>query len=302
MLTHVKLVQSLHRANPSYFQLCSCSDINCHLHTESSTARCHDSSSSSSNSSKSYTHSNSSSSSSDLKSKSLKSTEKGKGTGSEISKDSDRTATPTPTTSMQGQRTFKEWEIWDDEDPYLPVLSWNEHSKMLLAFAEHVLSRAKELDYQGGTSQNRLEAVKRCNPVPASILRKLIGESTHPSPRRDNYAQISKADWYPAADIAEALFTNKSKFTDQEWYIICVFWFQEWTGYSISEAWKLGVGRKEWEDAVLQEAMDEAEKDDGIWFEGQPRYRRRFKAWSWWKEEGYHDLHYGIGASASRWG
>ncbi|KAF3908832.1 hypothetical protein AA313_de0201144 [Arthrobotrys entomopaga] len=319
MLTQAQLIQSLHRANPSYFQLCSCNDINCHQHTESSSARSHDSSSrssqSSSSSSYSYSYSSSSSSArsattgsngSDPKFKSSKATEKTKETNFKTSKDTGKkataTATTTATTSMNGQKCFKEWEIWDDEDPYLPVLSWNEHPKMLLAFAEHILSRAKELDYQGGTAQQRLDAIKKCNPVPASILRKLIGGTTTPSPRRDNYNQISKADWYPAADVAEALFANKSIFTDQEWYIICVFWFQEWTGYSISEAWKSGVGRKEWENAVLQKAIGEAEKVDGIWFERQPRYRRRFKAWSWLREDGYHDLHYGIGASALRWG
>ncbi|EPS42859.1 hypothetical protein H072_3112 [Dactylellina haptotyla CBS 200.50] len=192
-------------------------------------------------------------------------------------------------TMTKTEQPLKEWEWYDDEDPYLPISSWNEHPKMLLAFAEHVLSRAKELSYQGGTSQDRLAAIQKCNPVPRSILLKLVGDDTSPSPNRNHYATISNAPWYPAADVAEALFANKHLFTEQEWYTVAVFWFEEWTGFSMAEAWKLGVGRKEWEDNVLQELIEDFE-EDGIWFERQPRYRRRFKAWAWWREDGYCEL------------
>ncbi|KAF3917094.1 hypothetical protein ABW20_dc0103780 [Dactylellina cionopaga] len=177
------------------------------------------------------------------------------------------------------------WDLFDDQDPYLPIHHWCDHQKMLVAFAEHLLSIARELEYTGGTPRDRLRTINQCNSLPRSILFKLIGDSQDPSPDRTDFATISASPCYPASHVAEALFVNKHIFTKEEWYTICVFWFAEWTKYSPAEAWKMDVGTDEWEKEFRAGVL----KEDTMVLD-QPRFRRRFKAWAWWLEDGYKEM------------
>ncbi|EWC44332.1 hypothetical protein DRE_01158 [Drechslerella stenobrocha 248] len=165
------------------------------------------------------------------------------------------------------------WDDFDDEDPYLKAERPEEHDLMLVIFAEHVLSNCQALRYNGGTAEDRTAAVNCLGEVPRSILLQLIRDTTFPSPSRLSKEELESFPSYPAADVAEALFCNKDRFTTFEWYVICTSWFPSWTGVAPGEAWCMGLGR-----------------DERFVCSGIQQRRLRFRAWSWAVEGEYADL------------
>ncbi|KAK6529314.1 hypothetical protein TWF281_008491 [Arthrobotrys megalospora] len=202
----------------------------------------------------------------------------------------------------QSQRTTNIWDNFDDNDPWFPATRESEHRMMLLTFAEHILSRAKFLNYLGGTEKDRLRVISTIEEPFRAILQKLVADTTFPSPNRANFDSILHGPSYSAADISRALFHHKHHFTKCEWYIICVDWFQSWTGYSMSEALRNGVGEPEWERKWVMDSLPllkdcEADAEGEVDTEKvkkavQPKLRRRFRAFAYW-EEGYEGAAFG---------
>ncbi|KAF3080648.1 hypothetical protein TWF594_001326 [Orbilia oligospora] len=188
------------------------------------------------------------------------------------------------------QKKFKLPEAWDhfeDNDPYQPAKNESDHRRMLVTFAEHVLSRAKFLDYVGGSSQDRLYMINSITEPHRTLLLKLVSDTHIVSPLRNHYESMYLAPCYSASDMARALFHHKHIFTNCEWYILCVDWFQNWTGYSISDALIKDVGNDRWEKQwVLDIARMEMEGDEEGLRNVQPQLKRVFRAFSYW-EEGY---------------
>ncbi|KAK6511813.1 hypothetical protein TWF481_000719 [Arthrobotrys musiformis] len=185
-------------------------------------------------------------------------------------------------------RTPEVWEYFDDNDPWLPAKgSECEHRMMMVTFAEHVLSRADFLPYFGGSPRDRKKMIKTIKYPYRGVLLKLVSDTDLWSPYRNCYDSISVAPCYSASDMARALFHHKHHFDQIEWYIICVEWFEGWTGYSISDALLLDVGNKEFEDRwVADMARMELEGDVEGLKRVQPKLRRQFRAFAYW-EEGY---------------
>ncbi|KAK6335196.1 hypothetical protein TWF718_010632 [Orbilia javanica] len=184
------------------------------------------------------------------------------------------------------------WETFQDNDPLFPPKDESGHRAMLATFAEHVLSRAKFLGYVGGTAGDRSYTIDTITEPHRSVLLKLISDTYTASPLRNNPESMSEAPSYSASDMARALFFHKGAFTPCEWYIICVDWFKDWTGFAISDALIKGVGDEEWESQWLLQNAKMRDEDD---VEGlkrvQPKLRRQFRAFAYW-EEGYEYAHF----------
>ncbi|KAK6510459.1 hypothetical protein TWF506_009566 [Arthrobotrys conoides] len=188
------------------------------------------------------------------------------------------------------QKKFRLPEVWDhfeDNDPYQPAKNESDHRMMFVTLAEHVLSRAKFLGYVGGSAQDRLYTINAITEPHRTLLLKLVAGSHIPSPLRNHYESMYSAPCYSAADMARALFHHKHVFTECEWFILCVDWFRDWTGYSVSEALTKDVGNPEWENQwILDLARMDTEGDEEGMKKVQPLLRRVFRAFSYW-EEGY---------------
>ncbi|RVD83097.1 uncharacterized protein DFL_007498 [Arthrobotrys flagrans] len=190
------------------------------------------------------------------------------------------------------RKKFKIPEVWDhfeDNDPYFPARDEWDHRRMLVTFAEHVLSRAEFLGYVGGSAEDRLYTINSITEPHRTLLLKLVADTPTSSPYRNNFDfdAMCAAPSYSASDMARALFHHKCLFTDCEWYIICVDWFRNWTGYAMSDALIKDVGNEEWENKWdLDLARMRNEGDEEGLKKVQPKLKRRFRAFAYW-EEGY---------------
>ncbi|KAK6353845.1 hypothetical protein TWF730_008268 [Orbilia blumenaviensis] len=191
-------------------------------------------------------------------------------------------SSPPPTRS---RKLPEPWESFEDNDPWFPATREAEHRMMLVTLAEHVLSRAKFLEFVGGSAEDRVSVIKTITEPHRALLLKLVGDTMAPSPLRNNEESMAQNPSYAAADMARALFHHKHLFTSVEWYIICADWFRSWTGLSMAEALVSGVGDEEWEVKWGMEVARLGESGDVEALAGmQPRLKRRFRAFAYWEE------------------